>query len=423
MLTRRHLLRSAGGLAMAPMFFNALMAEESNTAASDTIVVTIYLQGGNDGLNTVIPLTQFKAYTALRTPAAPPPGLALAYTEAQLEPTVFDTTPAGTNSTFAFAPGMTAMRSLYGAGNLAVLAGIALPLAEQNALSHYNATEDWMTGQINITGNAYGWLGQGLAGATVGSLGAVASLNGTAQILSVPNNAGLVLSTPIQNFGPSYGTTDNSKALIGTYHQLVQYAPANSTYAFQQNVAEAALAAVDTVQSIAKKVSGNDYPTPVAWLDYQLQDVARLIIGGAGIRGYFVEHSGFDTHSEQALYQPTLLQQLGNSMSNFHGYLQKKGVSSNVLIITISDFGRRPQANLNFGTDHGGGTVGFALGDMVKGGVYGNYPSLKQFDPNGNLKLEIDFRNMLSDVITYMGGNPTPILAPYVAPGVIGFLP
>jgi len=104
--------------------------------------------------------------------------------------------------------------------------------------------------------------------------------------------------------------------------------------------------------------------------------------------------------------------------------LQAAGVSSNVLIMTISDFGRRPQANLNFGTDHGSSTVSFALGDMVTGGVFGSYPSLnpKNYDPNGNLKLTVDFRNVLSDVIQYLGGNPAPIIAPFAVPPKLGFI-
>ena len=85
-------------------------------------------------------------------------------------------------------------------------------------------------------------------------------------------------------------------------------------------------------------------------------------------------------------------------------------LSSNVLIVTISDFGRTPSANLSLGTDHGSASSAFVLGDMVKGGVYGDYPSLKTFDSTGNLAVNVDFRNMLSDVIQALGGNAKAVL-------------
>jgi uncharacterized protein (DUF1501 family) len=87
--------------------------------------------------------------------------------------------------------------------------------------------------------------------------------------------------------------------------------------------------------------------------------------------------------------------------------------------MTLSDFCRRPYANLDFGTDHGAASVSFVFGDMVKGGVYGTYPSLTKFDPNGNLKVNVDFRNVLSDLITAMGGNPVPIVGSWPSLGFI----
>jgi uncharacterized protein (DUF1501 family) len=76
----------------------------------------------------------------------------------------------------------------------------------------------------------------------------------------------------------------------------------------------------------------------------------------------------------------------------------------------VSDFGRTPQVNASVGTDHGAASVAFVLGDPVKGGVYGTYPSLSKFDTNNNLLVGVDFRNMISDVLLAMGGNPTTVL-------------
>jgi uncharacterized protein (DUF1501 family) len=135
-----------------------------------------------------------------------------------------------------------------------------------------------------------------------------------------------------------------------------------------------------------------------------------MIMGKSGIRGYTAVSYGYDTHSDQNDSHPALVQDFSTSIQQFYTYLQQKKLSKNVVIVTISDFGRTPHANLSLGTDHGGASVAFVLGDQVKGGVYGTYPSLKTFDTNGNLVVNVDFRNMLSDVIRAMGGNATAVL-------------
>jgi uncharacterized protein (DUF1501 family) len=411
LIKRRHVLGSMGGLAVTPLFSNAMAAAETG-GSNNTILVCILLSGGNDGLNTVVPLPQYNYYYKLRTPSTPPPGLNLAYSLSDLQLMAFDsdyTVPPLAASQYAFAPSMVAMRDLYATGKLAVVAGVGLPLAETNALSHYNATLDWLTGQIN-TGSVLpsGWLGLTLDGQT-GPLGPTASLGGSTQLLQGAVSQGLVINPPMDYFNISYGSTDSQDALQKAY-KAISVLPALSPAGLaDQGIMQAALADIATVKAIAKKLPATKYPLN-SYLDYQLRDIYRLIAGGAGVRGYFAQQGGYDTHYEQALSQPALVQQLGNSIVTFYEYLVASNVSQNVVIMTMSDFGRRPAANTDFGTDHGGGTVSFVFGDPVKGGVYGTYPSLKSFDPNGNLKISVDFRNVLSDLIVAMGGNPAPIL-------------
>jgi uncharacterized protein (DUF1501 family) len=419
MLIRRDILNGLKGLAVTPLFMRGMAAEATTLANGGLILVVINLAGGNDGLNTVIPLSQFKAYTTLRRPAAPPTvDLTLNYTLSQFQQagTVFDSnfvTPSLSASEYAFAPGMTAMRQLYAAGKLAVLNGISLPLAELASLSHSNASSDWQTGQINTTlATPPGWLAQALSGQTAtGSLGLNASLSGGWQTLVYDGTTQpLVMAPSIDNFNFSYGTSDNSSMLTYNFKKMMALPETNSATLFGQTALQNTASAVVTVDALAKKEKIADYPAISTWIDDQLHDVARLILGQSGLRGFYVEHDGFDTHGQQALYQPLLLTQLSNAMFNFYTYLKSKSASSNVVIATISDFGRRPGANLTFGTDHGAASTAFVLGDPVTGGVYGNYPSLTKFDINGNLNLTIDFRNMLSDLITAMGGNAATIL-------------
>lgn len=410
MRTRRDVLKGLGGVAMAPLLLSSLAAE---AAGSDTILVAIMLAGGNDGLNTVIPLGQYGDYVKLRTPGPAPAGLALAYPQAKLAATAFDPNPATAAASathYAFNPAMTAMRALYATGKLAVIAGVSLPLAELDSLSHFSAEQDWQTGEINsVASSPPGWLGLTLEGAPAGALGPVVSFGGSAALLNTATSQGLALPAPLETYGIDYGATDNYYAEIAAA-QMIMAMPATGAAAYDRAVVRSAHAALSQVHAIAHQEPVKDYPAPRSWLDQQLREIARLILAGSGVRGYYAVQGDYDTHSAQQQTQPALLAQLGTALTSFHGYLAQHGAAQNVVIMTLSDFGRRPQANEDFGTDHGAASVGFVLGDRVKGGVYGRYPSLTKLDVNGNLALAVDFRNLLSDVIGAMGGNPKAVL-------------
>jgi uncharacterized protein (DUF1501 family) len=420
LIKRRHVLGSLGGMAMVPLLFESLLANESS--GNNTILVVIYMSGGNDGLNTVVPLPQYGEYYKLRTPGDPPPGQNMAYSLDDLSLLAFDSNPSIpplSATEFAFAPSMVAMRDLYATGNLAVIHGVGLPLAEINGLSHSNATMDWMTGQINIgLIQPLGWLGQTLDPVPGGALGSAASLSGNAMVLMGAKTTPMVINPPMDYFDVGYGTSDSQSKLADAYDGIAKIAAQSTAGQFDETVMQTALNDIKVVHKIADKEKAKDYPLP-SWLDYQLRDIGRLIAGGSGVRGFFAAQGGYDTHGQQELYQPLLLSQLGEAIVNFYEYLSSAGVEKNVVVMTVSDFGRRPYANLDFGTDHGAASVSFVFGNMVKGGTYGNYPSLKKFDPNGNLRVNVDFRNVLSDLITAMGGNPVPIVGTWPSLGFI----
>jgi uncharacterized protein (DUF1501 family) len=411
LIKRRNILGGGAALGVTSLYCNAMAAPEAS--ANDLILVSILLNGGNDGLNTVVPLPQYGHYYDLRTPATPPTGLAVAYDEADLELLAFNSNykvPALSATEFAFAPSMLAMRDLYTTGKLAVINGVGLPLTEQNALSHYNAVVDWLTGKINIGATLpAGWLGVTLDKVKGGSLGATASLGGTTQLLIGNAKQGLVINPPMDYFGISYGISDNQADMVDAFKRIAVLPAASTPGTFDQGILQTAVDDIASVKHYANINKATDYPLE-SWLDYQLRDIARLIVGHADIRGYFAQIGGFDTHSQQALQQPTLLSQLGQSLVNFYEFLASRGATENVVVMTMTDFGRRPNVNLNFGTDHGGANVAFVFGDRVHGGTYGAYPSLTHFDVNGNLKLNYDFRNVLSDLIYAMGGSGKDVL-------------
>jgi uncharacterized protein (DUF1501 family) len=316
------------------------------------------------------------------------------------------------------------MRALYATGKLAVITGIGLPWAEQAALSHSNARQDWATGYININpDNApNGWLGATLANGGFGVLGGTASTSGVNELTVVNGLPGLVSGNNPAGFKLYIPSNAPDATQMGIALGAVDAIPTTTP------VAAASLAltgATLSAQSYMETYGGlaTDYPAVSSYLGSQLKAVAQMILGNSGIRGFATYADGsYDTHGAQNQAQPQQLGSLSTAIQQFYTYLVGKGASSNVVVATISDFGRTPHVNDNDGTDHGAASVAFVLGDPVKGGVYGTYPSLSSFNPNGNLTVNVDFRNMLSDIIHAMGGNPATVLNLPAAYPKLGFI-
>ena len=408
LIKRRSVLKGIAGAACTPLFLEAMSAEAATN--NDLIVVVVGLNGGNDGLNTVVPLKQYNLYNALRTPVGS--GGSIAYTRPQLQLTAFDSNVAhipSASTEYAFAPGMTAMRQLYTTGKLAVINGIGLPAAELAPQSHFAGWSDWSTGKINVDGASIppGWLGAALSTLPSGSLGPTASVAGAELVTASASSQGLVVGRPA-DFNLNIPYYFPQFQLGQAFQRMLSAGQSNPVAAGARSVTNATLNAVSAMQGFAQLAG--DYPTDLSDLGQQLLSITQMIAGKSGIRGYVAVSYGYDTHSGQNDTHPGLVGDLSTSLQQFYTYLQQKKLSSNVVIVTISDFGRTPSANLSLGTDHGSASTAFVLGDMVKGGVYGDYPSLKTFDSTGNLAVNVDFRNMLSDVIQALGGNATTVL-------------
>jgi uncharacterized protein (DUF1501 family) len=417
MPTRHEFCRAAGAALLVPAFLRpfAAMAATPNS----NILVSIMLAGGNDGLNTVIPLKQFGAYTDLRKPTSPPSDARMAVNIplASLAATAFDadySVPASKASTYAFHPNMTALRKLYGLGKVAVINGVGIPPADTNRLSHATGQFDWQSGTINKSGGAtIGWLGQVYENSKGGKLPAMVSLSGEAPILMLgQTNGPLALSSPLEAFNLYDGTWDDTdgKARIAQFRRTDGYATGSTAGEFVRAMSDSADDLTYAIQDIAKTEKVTDYPAPTTYLGQQLQQIARLVLSGAGTSAYFAVQGGYDSHSAQQSSQPSLLADLSDSIATFYTYLAKKGASRNVTIMTFSDFGRRAEANSTLGTDHGTSSVAFAVGDPVKGGTYGQYSKLTSLDQDGNLFIEVDFRQHLAEIIGHLGGDPVAIL-------------
>ena len=400
----------------------ALMRGIAAEASGNLTLVTIFLNGGNDGLNTVIPITttQYGAYSSLRQ--IPGGGGLLGYTAAQITAagTAFDPnylTPAASATTYAFHPNMTQLRAMYGQGKVAVLLGVGLPPVDPNRTDHAIAQFDWATGSVNKYGLANaGWIGQSFD--QIGGAGAIpptVSVNYSSPvILTGVKNSPLALGGDIGGFSVPCGDggTDCTNRLLDLSTNN-DYASNFMSAEFARSLAESTTTYVGVVKGYAANASGSTYPAiGNSSLRSQLKQIARLIQAGAPSRAYFASQGGYDTHSSQqnANSQPGLLADLSLAISDFYGYLAANGLSKNVAIMTYSDFGRRVQANSTAGTDHGTASVHFIVGDPVKPGVYGAYPDLTKLDANGNPLIAVDFRNYISDMVQALGADPTNIV-------------
>ena len=361
---------------------NRLYDGLSRLGETDRVLVIIQLEGGNDGLNTVVPIED-DVYYRLRPTLAVPKGEALSLDGQEL---------LGLN------PVMEGMARLFNQGELAVVQNIGY---NQMNLSHFTGTEIWNTasGWRKEEFLDTGWVGRYLAGeypdfpdALPDDPPAIEISPATSSIFTVVGASIAMSLTDPQEFydlvaaGPNVGDTVDVTTLAGREWEFIDLINRQSiTFA-------------DTVRGAALKV-GNQVEYPDTDFAQGLAIIARLVAGGLGTRVYKVRLGNFDTHGGQAVVHPLLLQTLSEGIGAFQDDLHKLGVAERVVGMTYSEFGRRVQEN-GPGTDHGTAAPHFVFGATVDGGkVFGNVPDLVHIDQFGNLPHELDFHCYYASVI------------------------
>jgi uncharacterized protein (DUF1501 family) len=159
-----------------------------------------------------------------------------------------------------------------------------------------------------------------------------------------------------------------------------------------------AYASVDAIHSL---VSGYrnvvQYPTHTFGKDMQL--IAKLLASKSGTRVFFAKLGGFDDHADERIQHADLLKEYDDTIGAFFTDLKQHGLDRNVVVLTYSEFGRRVKENGSKGTDHGAAAPVFVLGSRVRGGFYGEYPSLTKLDNNGDLIYNVDFRSIYASLL------------------------
>lgn len=362
-------------------------------AAQDRVLVLIQLSGGNDGINTLIPLDQASDYYRIRQAVAIPQNRITKLNDSTgLHP--------------AFAP----IKSLFDDGKLTIVNGVSYPTVNQ---SHFRSTDIWFTASDTDQYLPSGWLGR------------FVNYEAPTYPTGYPNDKtpdplaieiGGAMSLTLQGNANAMGITIRD---LAAFDQLVSgQAATGGSVAQRTGKAGNRIDFIREVQAQSQKYSTRiqavaakgrnlaQYPdkgkNPLA---DQLQIVARLIAGGLQTRVYVVNLGGFDTHWSQA--EPSdlttgihanLLGYLADGMKTFQQDLKLLGLENKVLGMTISEFGRRP-ATSSLGTDHGTAGPMFLFGAPVKGGIIGKNPSLTDLLADGNLKMQYDFRQIYTSVL------------------------
>ena len=395
-VTRREFLAKtattvAVGLAVPPWLAKMVWAEGAtgSAAASGRSLVVIQLTGGNDGLNTVIPYAE-AAYRSSR----PTIGIA-------------DSDVLHISDRVGLNPVMAGMKQLYDGGQLAIVQGVGYPNPNR---SHFRSMEIWQTAAPEKL-ETEGWVGRYLDAVREGRASALTGINIGNEASEALQSAHAAVPTiqGLANFGLAFPRTadgDQRSAML----RKIQTADSSVPYSrFLKETAQSTYDSADQIHAgIEKYRSSVAYPK--GGLGKGLQQVAMLVAANLGTRVFYVSTSGFDTHSGQARRQPLLLQDLSDSLLAFQQDMEQMGAADRVLTVVFSEFGRRVHENASAGTDHGTASEMFVVGKPVKGGLYGEYPSLTDLD-QGDLKFSTDFRSVYATVLDrWLGANSEIVL-------------
>jgi uncharacterized protein (DUF1501 family) len=381
---RRDLLRGAllgSGLAMvggsaAPVVFSR--PAEAAKSANERILVVVELSGANDGLNTVVPFGDDAYYRAR-------PKLGLRAKSLRK-----------IDDHFGFPVRMAGFERLYKDGHMAIVQGVGY---EHPSFSHFSSMAYWHTGAPN-SGDAYGWLGR-LADAVDPSDSGEFLVNiqsGQSLAVRAEHHVPLVFDDPAQF---ARGGFHDEQAVLRTLAPGSE--PRNATEEFLFAVARSAQTAEQRVHEACAS-----YRSPVDYglARFGLDRVAALIAAGFGTRIFYVSYprNAFDTHVYQADTHARLLTYVSDHIAAFMSDMKRLGRADDVTMMVFSEFGRRVGENANLGTDHGTAGPVFVIGAPVRGGMYGEMPSLTDLD-DGNLRYTTDFRRVYTTLITQWMGQ------------------
>ena len=372
---------AAGYAAVPDVFARAVYAGKKDGVVNDRVLVMIQLAGGADGLQTVIPMNDSNL-RALRPTLSRAADTAL---------------PLGTSGQ-GLNRSMRGIKTLYDEGKVAIVQGVGYPKPN---FSHFDSIRIWETADPDRK-QQDGWLGktieknydsQGhpLVGCACGTSevpGALRDLQATLSVVNGQNTFKFNGNDAERAMGVIYNQTP------GIYGALFD----TSVYSARDTIARLRTAQARYTPKAQYNDNVNLVYSSRNQLAQALQLAAQLIVSGVGAKILHVTLGGFDTHDQEFARHESLMGYVDTAVSAFHADLTAYGMADRVLVATWSEFGRRAQETGNAGTDHGTASPMFLIGDTVKGGLYGQAPSLA-VGRDGNLKYGVDFRAVYQEIL------------------------
>jgi uncharacterized protein (DUF1501 family) len=349
----------------------------------DGILVVITMYGGNDGLNTLVPYSN-GLYQSLRSNIAYSANRVL-----KLDDHV------------GLHPELTYLKQLWDAGQVAALQGVGYSNPD---LSHFSSMALWMNGTFAGGPLTSGWLGRWLDGqpSSVADLAAV-SIDNSVPLHMLGN---VRRAVAVSEYGEMFGT-GNDPGDVRLYQGIRGIAATPTGQTLRDLYATTMKRQVDLAADVAP-VFATDLPG--GDLTRRLTVAARMINANIGLRVIDAGFGGFDNHQNEQNDHPGLMRDLNTALQSFYATL-KPEFQTRVTLVTVSEFGRTPDSNDSGGTDHGTANVHFVIGTSVRGGLYGQQPSLAALDDNGRMVSTLDFRHVYGTLLDrWMGGGATDIL-------------
>ena len=424
-LTRRSMIGGglAAGLAVyaaRAMPFSSVLdaAADAHAQAPDApILVSVFLPGGTDLLDTLVPKAQYGRYADLRPSLKVQGGADLGDADLSLHPAL----TTGLNG---------GIKGLYDAGKIGFLPGIDYSNPD---LSHFHSRHFWETGLVTQSA-ASGWLGRYLDrnGSGDNPLQGVSMSNALSPVLRTGGAPVAAVSSPnsAQFWIPDVWGKSFDDAMAA-WAQIAQRATASPG---EQAAVTSARLTKEVADRLAPYKSSEskgtdplrgtvDYPEDND-LGKRLKNLAGLLSQPLGIRVATVQSdSDFDTHDRQAGEHAAGLTEVSGALAAFQADIESRGLGDRVLTLVWSEFGRRAEQNDSGGTDHGAGGLGFVMGTRAKNGVLTDYPSLGKLDSHGNLAVTVDFRRIYCSLLEqWLGADAGAIIPNAGAFGRLGLV-
>jgi uncharacterized protein (DUF1501 family) len=359
----------------------------------DPVLVVLQLTGGNDYLNTVIPYND------------------PLYRDNRKAVGIGDNEVLHIDKNYGFAPYLAPLKKFWDDGQLALMHGVGYL---DSPRSHFRSMDIWHTCEADKVGTE-GWLGRVAREIDPKKENVVTTVSfGPClfRALSVPDVPVACVAGPLEKYGflPNIQEREQRLQVLERFSRMYKPKPGTGVMEYLGTTGLDSLKGADILKVAPQKYSSTvQYPD--SSIARKLKGIAQVHLAGLGSRIFYCDHASFDTHAGQNPLHGTLWTQVTEGLEAFMADLRQHNASDNVIVLMFSEFGRRVRDN-GSGTDHGAAGVTFVIGDKVKGGHYGEYPSLAAEKlVQGDLNPSMDFRSIYSTILDkWMGMNPAPIV-------------